>query len=60
VSVLPAAHDQVPVEREHLAQVIQLVPQHEHTWALRETEYDDSGITLNRFECDGCPAVRFT
>jgi hypothetical protein len=41
------------------APVLHLVPTHEHIWALRETEYDN-GLSLNRFECDSCAAVRFT
>lgn len=59
MSVLPAPLEIAPAEQEHLAEVIQLVPLHEHAWALRDTEYDN-GMTLNRFECDGCSAVRFT
>ena len=61
--MLPAAPvevpDVAPIAHEHLAPVLQLVPPHEHTWALRDTEYDN-GLTLNRFECNGCSAVRFT
>jgi len=59
MSLLTVAPDELPTEPEHLARVIQLVPLHEHSWALRDTEYDN-GVTLNRFECDGCSAVRFT
>ena len=62
MSVLPTLVE-IPAEEsfehEHLAPVIPLVPLHEHSWALRDTEYDN-GMTLNRFECDGCTAVRFT
>lgn len=32
---------------------------HEHLWALRETEHDDHGLSLNRFECD-CGGVSYT
>ena len=59
MSVLPASPVEEPFEHEHLARVIPLVQPHEHTWALRDTEYDN-GMTLNRFECDDCSAVRFT
>ncbi|MFL6107602.1 MAG: hypothetical protein ACJ72L_11625 [Marmoricola sp.] len=59
MSVLPEAIEVAHAEPEHLAEVIQLVPLHEHTWALRDTEYDN-GMTLHRFECDDCSAVRFT
>jgi hypothetical protein len=56
---VPAGAGSTPVEHEHLAPVIALVHPHEHSWALRDTEYDN-GLTLHRFECDGCSAVRFT
>jgi len=63
MSVQPAVPvdepDGQPGVREHLADVIQLVRPHEHAWSLRDTEYDN-GLTLNRFECDTCSAVRFT
>ncbi|MCW2753193.1 MAG: hypothetical protein JWQ32_604 [Marmoricola sp.] len=36
-----------------------LEPTHDHVWALRDTEFNDSGLALFRFECD-CGAVRFT
>lgn len=49
----------VAVEHQQLAEVIQLVPLHEHTWALRDTEYE-GGFAVRRFECDACTAVRFT
>ncbi len=32
---------------------------HDHLWALRDTEHDDFGLTLNRFECD-CGDVSYT
>jgi len=48
-----------PVADELIAPVLQLVPAHEHTWALRDVEYDN-GFSLNRFECESCSAVRFT
>lgn len=32
---------------------------HEHTWALRDTEHYDYGLTVNRFECD-CGGVSYT
>jgi hypothetical protein len=43
----------------HLALVpaLEAVP-HDHLWALRDTEYDDSGLSLSRFECD-CGSVRY-
>jgi hypothetical protein len=61
VSAVSAEQTEVEVEDApaSLAPILQLVPAHEHTWALRETEYDD-GFVLNRFECDSCTAVRFT
>ena len=31
---------------------------HDHVWELRETEYDECGMTLNRFECD-CGQVSY-
>jgi hypothetical protein len=34
-------------------------PVHEHIWTLRETEYDEHGLTINRFEC-GCGDVSYT
>lgn len=34
-------------------------PVHEHNWTLRETEYDEHGLTINRFECD-CGDVSYT
>lgn len=57
MSVLPAT----PLETTEAPVVagLHLVPVHEHTWALRETEYDN-GLALNRFECESCSAVRFT
>lgn len=61
VSVLPVPVPHLPAQQARgtrLAEVIRLVP-HEHTWSLRETEYDN-GFALNRFECDSCPEVRFT
>lgn len=33
---------------------------HDHLWALRDTEYDDTGLTLRRFECTDCGAVNYT
>ena len=24
---------------------------HDHVWQLRETEYDERGVIVNRFEC---------
>lgn len=33
---------------------------HDHLWALRDTEYDDAGFSLNRFECADCGAVNYT
>ncbi|RNL79152.1 hypothetical protein [Nocardioides marmorisolisilvae] len=59
MSVLQVVPVETAVEHDYLAEVIRLVPQHDHTWALRDTEYDN-GLTLHRFECDGCSAVRFT
>ena len=60
MSVLPSAAVEADVEEQvHLAEVIQLVPLHDHIWALRDTEYDN-GLTLRRFECESCAAVRFT
>ena len=60
LTALPAERpDDETAEHAHLAPVIPLVPLHEHTWALRDTEYEN-GFSLNRFECDGCSAVRFT
>lgn len=41
----------------HLALVPE--PAHDHLWALRDTEFDDSGIVLRRFECT-CGAVTYT
>jgi hypothetical protein len=34
-------------------------PTDEHLWALRDTEFNDSGRALRRFECD-CGAVNYT
>jgi hypothetical protein len=34
-------------------------PVHEHTWTLRETEYDENGLTTDRFECE-CGDVSYT
>lgn len=34
-------------------------PTHDHLWSLRDTEFDDSGLMLRRFECS-CGAVNFT
>ena len=31
---------------------------HDHTWSLRETEYDDLGLIVRRFECD-CGGVSY-
>ena len=56
VPAVPAEVEEAPTS---WAPVLQLVPAHEHTWALRDTEYDN-GLTLNRFECETCTAVRFT
>ncbi|MCW2856153.1 MAG: hypothetical protein JWR52_1768 [Marmoricola sp.] len=36
-----------------------LEPTHDHLWALRDTEFNDSGLVLCRFECD-CGAVKYT
>jgi hypothetical protein len=58
MSVLPSPIEGLAGE-ESIAPVLHLVPAHEHTWALRDTEYDN-GFSLNRFECDACSAVRFT
>lgn len=36
---------------------LRIVPDHEHTWSLRDTEYED-GRALRRFEC-ACGSVTF-
>lgn len=36
---------------------LRIVPPHEHTWSLRDTEYED-GHALRRFEC-ACGSVTF-
>lgn len=47
------------VAESHLSRVSPLTALiHDHTWTLRETEYDDCGLTLNRFEC-GCGGVSY-
>jgi len=33
-------------------------PVHDHVWELREIEYDECGVTLNRFEC-ACGQVSY-
>lgn len=59
MSVLPTPPIEEAAVGVPAAPILHLVPDHEHTWALRETEYDN-GLALNRFECDACRAVRFT
>lgn len=47
-------------KRRHLTLVPEPDPTvHDHLWSLRDTEFDDSGLTLSRFECD-CGAVTYT
>ncbi len=56
----PAARSAEVVRRpdeRHLALVPE--PSHDHVWALRDTEFDDSGMVLRRFECD-CGGVNYT
>lgn len=38
---------------------LRLVAAHAHEWTLRETEYEDGGHVLRRFEC-ACGAVDFS
>jgi hypothetical protein len=50
----------VGLPTRRLALVLTLsAPVHEHIWVLRETEYDENGLTVDRFECD-CGDVSYT
>lgn len=44
---LRAVHTNPAIRARHLA----VAPAHDHSWALREVEYDDHGATLHRYEC---------
>ena len=60
MTTLPVPAPPVPGQGRHLVLVpppSDLTDAHEHTWALRDTEYDE-GITLSRFEC-ACGGVRY-
>ena len=58
MSVMPVSAAELTAEEER-APVLRLVRAHEHSWALRDVEYDN-GFSVNRFECESCSAVRFT
>ena len=52
-----------PPEPTHTERHLRVVPiprrpMHDHSWELRETDYDDSGLTVRRFECD-CGGVSY-